>query len=100
MSDSSQPPFSREDVARMVSHMNEDHADSVLAYAQHFGQCRDATAATLIDVTPDAMSLKVALLSEEKEIKIPFERPLESGHDAHMTMVKMSKVAKKSLRVS
>ena len=100
MSDSSQPPFSREDVARMVSHMNEDHADSVLAYAQHFGQCRDATAATLIDVTPDAMSLKVDLLSEEKEINIPFERPLESGHDAHMTMVKMSKVAKKSLRVS
>ena len=100
MSDSSQPPFSREDVARMVSHMNEDHADSVLAYAQHFGQCRDATAATLIDVTPDAMSLKVALLSEEKVINIPFEHPLESGHDAHMTMVKMSKVAKKSLRVS
>ena len=80
--------------------MNDDHPDSVLAYAQHFGQCRDATAATLIDVTPDAMSLKVDLLSEKKAIKIPFERPLKSGHDAHMTMVKMSKVAKKSLRVS
>ena len=100
MSDSSQPPFSPKDVTRMVSHMNEDHADSVLAYAQHFGQCRDATAATLIDVTPDAMLLKVALLNDEKTIKIPFERPLESGHDAHMTMIKMSKLAKKSLRVS
>ena len=97
MSDSSQAPFSEEDVARMVSHMNEDHADSVLAYAQHFGQCRDATAATLIDVTADAMMLKVVVMGDEKEINIPFEHPLKSGHDAHMTMVKMSKAAKKSL---
>ena len=97
MSDSSQAPFSQEDVARMVSHMNEDHADSVLAYAQHFGQCHDATAATLIDVTADAMMLKVVVMGDEKEINIPFEHPLKSGHDAHMTMVKMSKAAKKSL---
>ena len=97
MSDPSPAPFSREDVARMVSHMNDDHADSVLAYAQHFGQCRDATAATLIDVTVDAMTLKVVALNAEKEINIPFEHPLKSGHDAHMTMVKMSKAAKKSL---
>tara|TARA_B100001093_G_scaffold410424_1_gene399689 strand:- start:312 stop:614 length:303 start_codon:yes stop_codon:yes gene_type:complete len=97
MSDSSQSPFSREDVARMVSHMNDDHADSVLAYAQHFGQCRDATAATLIDVTADAMTLRVVVMNKEKEIHIAFEQSLKSGHDAHMTMVKMSKAAKKSL---
>ena len=97
MSGSPQAPFSQENVARMVSHMNEDHADSVLAYAQHFGQCRDATAATLIDVTADAMALNVAVMGDEKEINIPFEHPLKSGHDAHMTMVKMSKAAKKSL---
>ena len=66
------------------------------AYAQHFGQCRDATAATPIDVTADAMTLKVVALNAEKEINILFEHPLKSGHDAHMTMVKMSKVAKES----
>ena len=63
MSDPSPAPFSREDVARMVSHMNDDHADSVLAYAQHFGQCRDATAATLIDVTADAMTVSYTHLT-------------------------------------
>lgn len=97
MSDSPEATFSREDVARMVSHMNEDHADSVLAYAQHFGQCRDAAAATLIDVTADVMTLKVVAMNGEKEINIPFEHPLKSGHDVHMTMIKMSKAAKKSL---
>ena len=97
MSNSSHTPFSKADVARMVSHMNEDHADSVLAYAQYFGRCRDAEAATLIDVTADFMSLKVVVMNNEKKIKIPFEHPLKSGHDAHMTMVKMSKTAKKNL---
>ena len=97
MSNSSHTPFSKADVARMVSHMNEDHADSVLAYAQYFGRCRDAEAATLIDVTADFMSLKVVVMNNEKKIKIPFEHPLKSGHDAHMTIVKMSKTAKKSL---
>ena len=41
--------------------------------------------------------LKVVVMGDEKEINIPFEHPLKSGHDAHMTMVKMSKAAKKSL---
>ena len=100
MSNSSHAPFSKEDVARMVSHMNEDHADSVLAYAQHFGHYRDADAATLIDVTADFMTLKVVVMNNEKEIKIPFEHPLKSGHDAHLTMVKMSKAAKKSLNAT
>ena len=97
MSGPSQAPFSREDVARMVSHMNEDHANSVLAYAQHFGQCRDATAATLINVTANDMTLNVFVANDEMEINIPFDHSLKSGHDAHMTLVKMSKAAKKSL---
>ena len=80
-----------------VTHMNEDHANSILAYAQHFGQCRDATAATLIDVTANDMTLKVFVANDEKEINIPFDHSLKSGHDAHMTLVKMSKAAKKSL---
>ena len=42
------------------------------------------------------MTLKVVALNAEKEINIPFEHPLKSGHDAHMTMVKMSKAAKES----
>ena len=43
------------------------------------------------------MTLKVVVMGDEKQINIPFENPLKSGHDAHMTMVKISKAAKKSL---
>jgi len=91
------PPFTAEDVRRMVEHMNEDHADSVLAYARHFGQQTDATAARLLDVTATEMRLAAETPLGEQPLSIPFGHRLESGHDAHMTMVKMSKQAKRVL---
>lgn len=90
-------PLSAEQVADMVAHMNDDHADSVLAYAQHYGACRAATAAVLLDVSPDAMRLRVQLPEAEREIAIAFDHRLESAHDAHMTMIRMSKAAKRAL---
>lgn len=91
------PPFSRDDVVRMVAHMNEDHADSVLAYAQHFAKRPQVTAARLLDVTPTEMHLVATGPDGDEPLRIPFDHSLESGHDAHMTMVKMSKQAKRSL---
>lgn len=78
----------------MVDHMNEDHADSVLLYAQHFAGRKDATSAVLNDVTPERMTLT---LDSGDRIKIPFPHRLADGHDAHMTMVKMSKEARQAL---
>ncbi|MEO0508970.1 MAG: DUF2470 domain-containing protein [Verrucomicrobiota bacterium] len=92
------PPFSSSDVARMIEHMNDDHADSVLAYAQHFGKRPAATSATLVDVKPTEMQLKINTAVGEEELVIAFDHQLESGHDAHMTMIKMSKAAKKALK--
>ncbi len=86
--------FSPEDVERMVQHMNEDHADSVLLYAHHFAGRTDAKAAVLDDVTPDKMALT---LDGGECIEIPFPHRLEDGHDAHMTMVQMSKEARAAL---
>jgi len=91
------PPFSAEDVRRMVDHMNEDHADSVLAYARHFGRQVDATAARLLDLSPTEMRLSAETPAGGKQLRIPFDHRLESGHDAHMTLVKMSKQAKRKV---
>ncbi|MGF1452892.1 MAG: DUF2470 domain-containing protein [Opitutales bacterium] len=92
-----EPPFTDEQVRGMVEHMNDDHADSVLAYAQHFGGLREATSARLVDVGPEVMRIAVTLPSGEREIDITYDHRLESSHDAHMTMVKMSKAAKRAL---
>ena len=40
--------FSASVISRICNHMNEDHADAVVLYAQAFGGLTDATAASLI----------------------------------------------------
>lgn len=81
----------------MIAHMNEDHADSVLAYVRHFGARPEASAARLLDVTPTDMCIEATTPDGEERLTIPFDHRLESSHDAHMTMIKMSKQAKRSL---
>jgi len=98
MSEPPPAPFTGDEVGRMIAHMNEDHADSVLAYLRHFGGRPEASEARLLDLTPILMRLEGrdktgACCSAE----ITFDHRLESTHDAHMTMVKMSKQAKRAL---
>ena len=42
--------FSASVILRICNHMNEDHADAVVLYAQAFGGLTDATAASLISI--------------------------------------------------
>lgn len=93
-------PFTQAEVTRMVAHMNGDHADSVLAYVQHFGNRPEASAARLLDVTPTEMRIEVRVGTVDETVVIDFDHRLESSHDAHMTMIKMSKAAKRALAAS
>jgi putative heme iron utilization protein len=83
--------LSKGDVERIISHMNEDHLDSVLLYARHFARRHDARSAILKSIDARAMGI---LLNSNEEITIPFKAPLTSAHDAHMTLVSMSKEAR------
>jgi putative heme iron utilization protein len=95
--EASNEPFTAEEVGGMVRHMNDDHADSVLAYARHFGGQSDATKATLTGITAAVMRLQVETPSGIFALEIPFDRSLESTHDAHRTLIRMSKQAKRGL---
>ena len=86
-------------IAHMIEHMNEDHADSVLAYAQHFGKCTKAVSAELLNLNNKEMQIRVDTSSGAEELSIPFSHTLKNGHDAHMTMIKMSKEAKSALEI-
>ncbi|MDQ8193720.1 DUF2470 domain-containing protein [Coraliomargarita sp. SDUM461004] len=90
-------PLSSQDIARIISHMNEDHADSVLAYAQHFGRLPEASAAQIVTLDENTLTIQAKVGDEVRNIKIPFKHSLESTHDAHMTMIQMSKAAKRAL---
>jgi hypothetical protein len=91
------PPADR---ARILSHMNEDHSDSVLAYARHYGARTTATAATLAGLDPEGMDLVVTEPTGDLAVRIPFATPLADAHAAHMTLVQMAKTAAMSLRAA
>ncbi len=94
---SKEVPLSSADITRIVDHMNDDHADSVLAYVKHFAEIPEATAAKLLALNTSGMDIQTTINKKEELIRVAFDHPLQSSHDAHVTMVQMSKEAKKAL---
>ena len=78
-------PLTPDVSARICAHMNDDHADAVLAYASHYGGMKSPSSARMLAVTPDAMDLEV----DGQPIRIRFDHTLTDSEDAHKTMVAM-----------
>jgi len=70
---------------RICKHMNEDHAEAVLAYARHYGGLTAAGSARMLAVGPDAMRLEV----DGTAVEVPFDHSLQDSEDAHRTLVAM-----------
>ena len=70
---------------RICKHMNDDHAEAVLAYARHYGGVANPGAARMLAVTPEAMRLEV----DGASVEVPFDHTLSDSEDAHRTLVAM-----------
>jgi len=70
---------------RICKHMNEDHAEAVLAYARHYGGVASPVTARMLAVTPEAMRLEV----DGSSLDVPFDHVLSDSEDAHRTLVAM-----------
>jgi putative heme iron utilization protein len=70
---------------RICKHMNDDHAEAVLAYARHYGGVAAPQQARLLAVRPEAMELDV----DGTTIQVPFDHSLSDSEDAHRTLVAM-----------
>ena len=44
---------------RICKHMNDDHAEAVLAYAKHYGGVSNPAAASMVSVKAETMELEV-----------------------------------------
>jgi putative heme iron utilization protein len=85
---------------RILGHMNEDHADSVLAYAKHFAGRASATAATLAGLDQNGMDIVVTEPAGDASVRVEFKTPLADAAEAHHVLVAMSKEATAALRAS
>ncbi|MEM9807063.1 MAG: DUF2470 domain-containing protein [Cyanobacteria bacterium P01_D01_bin.56] len=90
MAEAITPPISD----RICKHMNDDHADAVLVYAQKFGDATSATAATMKAIDTNGMDLEATVEGESTPVRISFERPLADAKDAHHMLVEMLKQVK------
>jgi putative heme iron utilization protein len=70
---------------RICKHMNDDHAEAVLAYARHYGGISGASSARMLAVEPEAMHLEV----DGRPLSVPFDHSLSDSEDAHRTLVAM-----------
>ncbi|MFO0038889.1 MAG: DUF2470 domain-containing protein [Synechococcaceae cyanobacterium] len=70
---------------RICKHMNDDHAEAVLAYARHYGGAREAGTARMLAVGSEAMRLEV----DGAVVEVPFDHSLSDSEDAHRTLVAM-----------
>ncbi|RCL54413.1 MAG: DUF2470 domain-containing protein [Synechococcus sp. MED-G71] len=78
-------PLTPDVSARICAHMNDDHADAVVAYARHYGGVSAPVQARMLEVQSDAMRLEV----DGTTLSIPFDHPLSDSEDAHRTLVAM-----------
>lgn len=83
---------------RICKHMNDDHSDAIVLYAQAFGNCPEATAAKMLSIDATGMNLDVETdEGTERSLRIAFDRHLKDAQDAHHILVDMMKEARQKL---
>ena len=70
---------------RICKHMNDDHAEAVVAYARHYGGVEAPQQARMVAVRPEAMELEV----DGQRLAVAFDHTLIDSEDAHRTLVAM-----------
>ena len=72
---------------RICNHMNQDHKDSILAYATFYGGIQSPLKARMQSINNEYMELLV----DGEILRIKFDHILQDSSDAHQTLVSMLK---------
>lgn len=76
-------------VQRIISHMNDDHADAVLMYAQVFAGRTQAVSARLVSFDERGMGILCSEPDGETECRVDFDKPLANAGEARQMLVNM-----------
>jgi putative heme iron utilization protein len=80
--------------AGILKHMNEDHADALVAYAKGLSRIADTTAATMTAVDRYGFEMAVTTPSGPRATRIGFDRPVDTPETVRGTMVELVKRAR------
>jgi putative heme iron utilization protein len=84
---------------RIIKHMNNDHADSLSLYLQHYNKLSASSArgARMTDISLSAMTFQT---TDGKTHTIPLNPPMTSFADARTRSVDMDREARSALDIS
>lgn len=77
--------------------MNSDHSHNLVDYAKVFGNLAWAESARMIAIDAYGFDMVVKGDSNHQSLRLAFDTPLKNVDDAHVTLVKMAKEAKRRL---
>jgi len=80
--------------ARICNHMNDDHGEAVLLYAQVFGGATSAIASKMLAIDLQGMDLEATVDQEVISVRVNFAEELKNAGEAHHTLVAMMKQAR------
>ncbi|MDJ0592366.1 MAG: DUF2470 domain-containing protein [Pleurocapsa sp. MO_226.B13] len=79
---------------RICQHMNEDHSDAIVMYAQTFGNAPQTESATMDSIDPQGMNISAQIAGETVPVRVEFDHTLKDAKDAHHTLVAMIQQAR------
>ncbi|WP_437878888.1 HugZ family protein [Sorangium sp. So ce513] len=91
---SAEPDPLAPDAARILEHMNTDHADAVLAYAKLLAGIKDATGATMTSVDRYGFELDVITPAGPKAARLSFDAPVTTTDEVRKAMVALVREAR------
>jgi len=82
--------LSEADTERIVEHMNEEHEEDLLLFAQVYAGEAGASAARMTGIDAKGIDLEVMLPGGQEEIRVNFDTPVHTPEDAHRALVDMA----------
>lgn len=81
---------------RICKHMNDDHADSIVIYAEVYGQVKNVASARMLSIDAEGMDLVAQVNGSDQPVRVQFEKPLADAKEAHVVLVEMLKKGRSS----
>jgi Putative heme iron utilization protein len=82
--------LSEEDAERIIEHMNAEHEEDLLLFAQVYAGEAGATAARMTAIDAEGITVEATLPDGQKEVRIDFDTPAHTPEDAHRALVDMA----------
>ncbi|HEY0814055.1 MAG TPA: DUF2470 domain-containing protein [Pseudonocardia sp.] len=82
----------------IISHMNDDHVDALVAYCQVFGEIADVASAAMVGVDRYGMDMKaVHADGHDEAVRVAFPAPVTGADEVRAATIDLLRVARRRL---